>query len=133
MPLQWLIDLIIERIGPTGGYVNRGDPGSADFTVGDFTRDGSWHTLDLSSIVPEGVNAVNIRLTIKSTISNKTFSIRTKGNVNAANIFQSTTQTPVSFFAQMGLVFLNDSREIEYHIQSSDINQIFMVINGWWL
>ena len=55
--MQWLIDIIKEWIIAQGyltkGYVKRDDPVNADFAMGDFTKDGTWHDLDLSSIVPE--------------------------------------------------------------------------------
>lgn len=131
--MQWLIDIILALIDETDIYINRGDFSDADFVTGDFTRDGAWHDLDLSAIVPANVTAVSIRTTISSTAIAKSFLIRTAGNVNTGNIFISTTQVANIFRPAMGTVYPSSSRHIEYLFTDATVNNVFMAINGWWL
>jgi hypothetical protein len=42
--------------------IDRGDPVSADFSSGDFTLDGTWRNLDISSVVPSWASVVVFRV-----------------------------------------------------------------------
>lgn len=133
LAMQWIIDLVRDTIGPVDHYVDRGDFSGADFTIADFTRDGNWHDLDLSHIVPENTVLVSLRVTLKGTVQDKNFVLRENGNVNAGNVFIMTLQTSNAFFPEMGWVVPDANRVIEYKIDDLSINQVYMAVNGWWV
>ncbi|GAH84380.1 unnamed protein product, partial [marine sediment metagenome] len=73
-------------------FVDRGDPAAVDWVTGDFTRDGAWHDLDLSAIVPAGAKAVVFQGFFKSSVVEEIFQLRKKGNANAVNVSQLRSQ-----------------------------------------
>jgi hypothetical protein len=90
--LQWLIDIIKEIIHGQLGYFHRGDPGSADFTLGDLTVDNDWHDLDLSAIVPANAQAINLKVNIRANVISNRFAIRRKDVSNEWNTLVVWTQ-----------------------------------------
>jgi len=70
--------------------IDRGDPSSADYTKTDFTFDASWHTLDLSAILPSWARFVLLRLIITPDNTAQgdggTLLFREYGNSNALNV-----------------------------------------------
>lgn len=69
-------------------YVDRGDPSAVDFSIGDFTKDGVYHDLDLSSIVPAEAAGKRVHVTValrKSVDGGSSFALRENGNSNSIN------------------------------------------------
>lgn len=131
--MQWLIDLIIDAIGVPPCYVDRGDPAAYDYYVGDFTKDGAWHDLDLSAIVPAGAVSVCILIYLKSLSSGRWFRLRQKGKVNEFNICSRITPIAATAYITDGVVTLDANRVIQYKIQNTTWNNIRLCIKGWWL
>jgi len=52
--------ILSSDIGKPPGFEDRGDPAVYDYDKNDLTKDGAWHDLDLSGIVPENAKAVFI-------------------------------------------------------------------------
>lgn len=131
--MQWLIDIILSLIHTTDIYVNRGDPGVDDFVIGDFTRDGAWHALDLSAIVPANATAVSVRTVTKGTTINRQFRMRTPRHANAVNIYVVIQQIANLGITKMGTIYPDEFRFIEYWFTDNSFTTMFMTINGWWL
>jgi len=131
--MQWLIDLVIEAIGVPPCYIDRGDPATADFTKGDFVVDGNWYAKDLSSIVPEGAQAVALRLYAKSSAANRFIMFRENGNVNEQNMSYIRTQIASLSFGCDIVVPLDADRKIETRVQAALWEAIEVTVKGWWL
>ncbi len=135
--MQWLIDLIaakvIAEIGATGAYVDRGDPSSFDFTLGDFTLDNAWHPLNLSAVIPVDTSLVAIQVVQRCIISAQQTVWRKAGNTNEKNV--SAIIGPVANTFAFGTIFtpVNTARRCEYKIQSVSFNYITATVKGWWL
>ena len=113
-------------------FTDRGDPASNDFSVGDFTTDGTWRDLDLSSIVPEGAIAVAISLRLIDNAVDSEFQLRKNGNSNARNRSVVATQIAnVSIWADM-IVACDSNRIIEYMGTNTSFSTINIVVKGWW-
>lgn len=114
-------------------YVDRGPLGSYDWETGDFTKDGAWHDLDLSAIVPAGTKAVAFSLRIKTPIVNKLFILKPKGLGPAWYFAGAVTQ--IADMAQyLDLCCACDvNRKIEYNITPTTWTYITLTVKGWWI
>jgi len=113
-------------------YVEREDRSGYDFTISNFTRDGNWHTLDLSAIVPANVKAVFIKAQALTTSTNKALGFRKYGYTgaytnNVLNIITSNQHTYLNF----GFVPVDSSGRIEYYMQTADVTGCNVIILGW--
>ncbi|GAI20613.1 unnamed protein product [marine sediment metagenome] len=126
-------DWVTEQGYLTTGFVDRGDPGTWDFELGDFTLDGNWHDLDLSSIVPEGTKAIAMYVLLRTTSTAKYLIFREKGNAYEKNI--AMLQTVIANVPIRGdyIVSLDANRKIEYIGTPNVINLIRFCVKGWWL
>jgi len=114
-----------------GLYVDRGDPSSYDFTVGDFTTDGAWHTLDLSGITPVGARLVHIHVNMTTAGSSRHLWIREKGNVNTSNRLYLNQQVANVNMPAEGWVMQNANCEIEYHTTNVVFTALSLLVRGW--
>jgi hypothetical protein len=114
-------------------FAYRGDPAGADFTVGNFTTDGSWHDLDLSSIVPAGANTVRFRITIQDGSTNQVVKFRKNGQTNQVNRSEIRTQVVNLDHAQDMEIHLDENRIIEYQTSNTTFTKITLVVQGWTL
>ena len=131
--MQWLIDLIIESIGVPPVFIDRGDPANDDFLVGSLVRDGAWHDLDLSSIVPSNASCVALAAYISGTTVLKWCEFRKKGNVNVYNESYFVTQVAnVSITGDFNIPIGSDGL-LQYRFQDSTINNGAITVKGWWL
>lgn len=145
--MQWFIDIIKEWVQAqayatmawvqaqgylTTGFVDRGDVASSDMGVGDFWKDGQWHTIELSSIVPEGAKAVLFYFAIRSTAVAKKVYFRTHDNAHAFNV-SAVRQTVANVVMQQDMVCPIDwARRIEYRVDSGTWSTISFTVKGWW-
>lgn len=113
-------------------FVNRGDPAAYDFTLTDFTRNGAWHDLDLSALIPETARAVLIDLDFDNTSANKHITLRKNGNTNDFNHFDVSTKVAGKDEHVNAVVIPDSTRKIEYKITASGWSAIAMTIRGWW-
>lgn len=116
-----------------GGFVNRGDPAAQDKAVGDFTTDGNWYDLDLSSIVPAGVKAILLRISILDNLVNQVLFLRKNGNSNSINSMQLRTQVANQRIHNSEAVITPDTnRVIEYWASNTVWTEINLTVAGWW-
>lgn len=112
------------------------EPTNWDFTKATVPNPASagWRTLDLSSIIPDGVRAVHCR--VEFTILNAgNFQFR---KVGQTGIYQCTGgyQTANNSYYQVDLtVPVDDNRKVELYFNSAPNNfsYFFLVILGWWI
>ncbi len=118
--------------GEVSMYVDRGDPASVDFGIGDFEIDGAWHTLDLSAYIALTARAVLLDLDFDNTSANRHITIRKKGNVNNYNHFDVATKVAAQEEHAQAIVTPNSSREIEYKISGAGWTDLNFTVRGWW-
>jgi len=114
------------------GYVDRGDPASADFDQTDLTQDGAWHDLDLSSIVPVGVKVVSVNFQLSDTAAGSYMIFRKNGNSNSVTRTVIGTQVANVVTYSDGIVACDSGRVIEYLV-SQAISSITITVKGWWI
>lgn len=66
-------------------YVDLGDLTAYHIDQGSMTMDGGYYTWDISSIVPEGTKAVNVRMNAKDGLAGATVLLRPYGHSNNIN------------------------------------------------
>lgn len=129
--MQWLIDLILDKLRLDGLAVNRGDPSAADFTEATMVFDGAWHDMDLSGIIDPNATVVFLFVDFVATAVNKFITFRTKGNANAHNISQ-TRSSAVGLFEPADLtVFPDANGVIEYNASALGIAIVRITVKGW--
>ena len=113
--------------------VDRGDPASADWSLGNLTTDGTWRDLDLSAIVPAGAIAVKIRVSINDNQADSNFMLRKKGNVNSQNATGVRTQYSGVWIEGNFDVFCDINRVVQYLASDLVWTGINVVIRGWFI
>ena len=119
--------------GSSGGFGDRGDPSSFDYTEADLTTDGGWYDLDLSSIITSSAaTAVALRVTIQDDAAGSYVQFRKNGNSNTTNV--STLRTQVANVSIDGdlIVPLDSNRTIEYRTSNTTFSNIYIAVKGWW-
>lgn len=115
-------------------FVDRGDPSGGDFNAASYTKDGAFHDLDLSSIVPAGAKAVLMRIYFKSDTVGVQLIFRKKGNANTFNISSVFVQVANTFIGYDLVVPCSTARVIQYNVSASGTwANIDTVVGGWWL
>lgn len=111
----------VVRVVPAGdAYVDRGDPAVYDFDITDFPATGVWTDLDLSSIVPEGLNAVNlmVRVTLNGAGVVPAVKFRRKGDLqdapNNLSLYMGAGLVGVAYVAE-GLIGISTARKVQYY------------------
>ncbi len=115
------------------GFVDRGDAG-LDYVIGDFTKDGAWHDLFLSSIVTDSdAKSVLMHLQIKGSAVGLLVQFRKKGYTNATKVYQRTQVANID--NQMPFAVACDVNQvIQYWIASSaSWTTINLMVHGWWI
>ena len=125
----------IEATGLDGrvNYVDRGDPSADDFTLTDFTTDGTWNDLDLSAIVPVNTVAVHLTCLIWDNAVNSILSFRENGNSNIVNISSLRTQVSGLPVPADLIVKLDADRIIEYLGSNLAFVGIITTVKGWFI
>lgn len=124
-------DSLSEDIGKGKCFVDRGDPSSTDFSVNDWTKDGDWHELDLSGIVPENATAVLFYLGIRCSTAGKRVYFRKAGNSNEFNYCGARSQVANVAFQGDYICPLSTDRKIEYFIDADTWSAITFTVKGW--
>lgn len=122
---------------PSGGsgesYVDRGDPSAVDFSIGSgLTADGTWRTLDLSSIVDAAgaSKLVHLRGRIMDNTVEALMKMRKLGNTNEINAFQIVTAVRDDSMWFDAWIIMDSSRRIQYNIMSG-MDTCELTVAGW--
>jgi len=115
-------------------FVARGDPSSFDFVKTQLSTDGSWHALDLSSIVPAWASMVLLSVTVEDNLVGSFIRFRTLGYSNVATSTRLFTQVANQLISAQLLVFCHKaSRIIAYRTTNTDFNSLNITVVGWYL
>ena len=112
-------------------YVDRGDPSSFDFLLGDLTTDFNWYVLDLSSIVPSGAIAVIINVDLKDDAVSSFLLFRKYGTLNTINIVRMRTYVADIWTSAFFIVPCDSDRKIEYMFANTTFTDVQIVVSAW--
>jgi hypothetical protein len=131
-PLALTVAQVKALLGITGLY-NVLSPAGNDYGIGaGLTKDGGWHTLDISAKVPAGTIAVNLYIyTAGASVGNDTIVAKTSTSYGQSSRIQNpATYREVSFVVP---VYENDGvRSIDYMI-NVNISECYYTIMGYYL
>lgn len=113
-------------------FIDRGDPAAVDFALGDLTRDGAYHDLNLSGIVPAGAKGVCLSVLAVNAFVNKFAYFRTKSNANDFNISILAIQVTLVLDGADLTVPLPSTRIIEYNLDAVGWVFFTITVKGWW-
>lgn len=113
-------------------YVDRGDPAVYDFAKEDLTKDGAWHDLDLSNIVPAGAKAVLLVGHVEGNGSDWTIRFRKNGNTNEINHGGMETLRPNVERCRMMDVAVDTNRVVEYNADNQAWATLDLAVRAWW-
>ena len=119
-------------IGKGLRFVDRGDPATVDFGLGDFTADDTWHELDLSGIVDEGTKAIAFCITCRNTNPQRRAMFKKKGNVNVGSLSILYSQNANIYFGINCTCPLSTDGKIEYNLNAGGWNCFDFRTLGWW-
>lgn len=134
--MQWLIDLVAERVIATIGippvFVYRGNYGLYDFHAPTLIADSNWHELDLSGLVPEKAKCVLLHAKMKSDTIGGKLRFRPLGDTNS--LFRCNLRTQVANI-EIGAYIpapLGTGRKIEYQYSDATFDARYITVMGWW-
>lgn len=113
-------------------YVDRGDPSSYDFVKTDFTKDGAWHDLDLSAIVPSTARAILLVGHVEGNAVDWTIKFRKNGQTNEINHGGMETLRANVERCRMIIVAIGSDQIIEYNADNQAWTTFDLAIRGWW-
>lgn len=114
-----------------GGYTSRGDPNAWDKQVGDFTTNGAWHDLDLSSIVSAGAKLIYVWVRLRDDLINAEINFRKNGNSNAFNSPKVHVNIVNIYTHDKIWIECDTDRIIEYLATNTTFDTIDFVVMGW--
>jgi len=112
--------------------VLRPDPASHDWTKANLTADGSWHTLDCSSIVPAWASFILFRVILKDNLVGSFITLRRYGDTGTPGVTRVTTQAAnENIDAQVFIACHKAVRWIEYRATNTTFDTLTLTIHGW--
>ncbi len=117
---------------PPHGFIDRGDPAGFDWDAGDLTKDGAWHDLDVSAIVPVEARAVLIKAYLRDNLVGSSVNFRRHDNANNINTVALLTQVSVVWITADCIIPIDTDQTIEYNI-TAGLDSIYLSVRGWWL
>lgn len=135
--MQWLIDLMTEWAAAQGYlttcYVDKASCSTNLTLLGDLTVDNAWHTLDLSSWLPEGARAINVSVKFSSATVGDFVRLRTPPDTGSPH---RCIIRPVVANITHNIVFVlgvTSDRTIEYRISGVGWTELSFRYRGWFL
>jgi len=120
-------------LGKVPMYVDRGDPAAYDYAKEDLSKDGAWHDLDLSGIVPAGAKAVFIIGHVQGAGADWAIMFRKKGNTNEINHGGMETLRANVERHRSSTVALSTARVIQYKADNQAWTTLDLCVRGWWM
>jgi hypothetical protein len=117
-------------------YVERQQsaPGTYDFSIGDFTIDGLWHTLDLSAIVPAGASGVYLHIkSACTTVTTETLYLRQTGSAQSIATCRIRPQVNGLAITFTPVVGVDSTRRIDYKALTGSWSDLRLTVAGWWI
>jgi hypothetical protein len=114
-------------------YHDRGNPSAWDYTIGDFTANGTWRSLDVSAIVDNpDATRVLLRGRFKDNLVGQAFFLREYGDSGQYDAIGGLTQVTGVLTEFHGQVELGVVQQLEYLI-ASGMDEADLLIRGWWV
>lgn len=112
-------------------FINRGDKNVNDKTTDDFTKDGAWHDLDLSAIVPSGASSVVLKIKGQTTVAPGALVFRKNGNTGGETVSGLFTQVINRPTLASVFVALDANRIVEYLASALTWTVLDLCVVGW--
>lgn len=113
-------------------YVDRGDPAAYDYAKEDLVKDGTWHDLDLSAIVPVCAKAVHFVGHLEGAGVDWKIRFRKKGNVNEVNHGGMETIRANVERHRMMICSVDVNRVLQYNADNQAWTTLNLAVRGWW-
>jgi len=110
---------------------DRGACAGYDFTQLTLVQDGSWHEMDLSSIVPEGALFVKLHCGIRSPNADDSMKLRKAGTARVFNIYALHVNVVSQTIKGDAWIPLSIDRKVEYSFTNRIWDVITIVVGGW--
>ena len=118
------------------GFIDRGDPATADFAKTDLTDDSEWNDLDLSDIINNvRAKAVLIGVNVIDNIAGSNVKFRKNGNSQVINVGAVNIYNTSLTISEHLIVACDTSQVIEINAtpKPTDWNAINITVLAWWL
>lgn len=104
-----------------------------DFTVNNFTTDGTWRDLDLSSILPAGTTKFWCRVMVMDNLDTPIFGLRKNGNtgMSDAQWIRVGAVTNLTNYGSLGPIGVDANRVCEYYATFTTWTTINLVITAY--
>lgn len=121
--------------GGGGGWVYeaRGNVASWDYQTASFTRDGNWHSLDISAKVPSGTKAVLCRFYARANTVDHAAGLGEVGLVNPYASAGVSFSVVNRWIESSVFCPVTDDGRIGYYASGAAVIDIYLAIIGWWL
>jgi len=123
--------MMISRKGGLS-YVQRAEQAAYDYDQTTLTKDGAWHDLDLSAIVPTSAKLVLLRVGASYTAPGNYFRIGKQGDTNSFSVVNVATQLSNIINEQTALVPLVNGK-IRYYCSAVSFSLLRLLVLGWFL
>jgi len=112
-------------------FVNRGDPDTLDFVMGDLTLDNDYHDMDVSGVVGVGIRLVWMLVSIKAAEADKDINFRTKGATNEVNRGRVRTHVAAQWQDTDVFVVTDSSGVFSYKAVAATWQGVNICVRGW--
>ncbi len=119
-------------IGRRDAFNDRGDPAVYDYDKDDLIKDGAWHDLDLSAIVPAGAKAVLVVGHVGSILYDLKISFRKKGNIYEINHSEMETLRADPDRCRMLICAVDTNRVLQYKADADTWSILDLAVRAWW-
>lgn len=109
--------------------------GSYDFILTDFTKDGAWHLLDLSAIIPVNASGISIHVKGACTTVDAQSIARFRGG-DVTHSLSTCKLRPQVNGRELAVFFAlqpDSSRRIWYQVLVSSWTVLDLTVQGWWI
>ena len=114
-------------------YEARGNVASWDYQTASFTRNGSWHTLDISAKVPAGTKAVLCRFYARANAVDHAAGLGAVG-LTAPYASAGVSFSVINRWVESSVFCpVDDDGKIGYYASGSQVIDIYLAIIGWWI
>lgn len=113
-------------------YVARAEQTAYDYDQTSLTKDGAWHDLDLSAIIPASAKLVLLRVGASYTAGGSYFRIGKQGDTNSFSVVNVATQVANIINEQTALVPVVNQK-IRYWCTAVSFSSLRLLVLGWFL
>lgn len=116
---------------PSTRTVTRGNTASADYSSGTLTKDGAWHDLDLSSVVPTEARWVQLQVNISAAAIGRYLLLREKDFAEQYVIHKLYTHAAAFPTDARFWIGINSSGILEYAAAAAAFTDLNITVVAW--